>query len=259
MTNKSRKVKKKPSPWCPECDWYKGRTPRCPRCGFNEETGEIEVIKKEIVEEEKKVSVVRIKRPQLPFLTVISFLVIIGLGAAFLGYQASQPTETPTAIERETTEPLTQIPVVDEESVETGAERQTQDISSNISTEMIYGNWTIRTGNLSLFPGLHFIGDGEFGSDGAYEITTHPEEFVESEGIIVFEGRFTTMGDLITGEGRSTIYQKGRVFGRPASDTLNARIDTNGMTIEGTIQSVSSFHSGGGENATFDFVLEKEI
>ncbi len=259
MANKSRKVKKNPSPWCPKCDWYKGRTPQCPRCSFNEETGKIEVIKKEIVKEDKRVSITGIKRSQLPFLTAISCLVIVGLGAALLGYQASQPAETTTTIEREPTEPLSRIPAVDEDVVETEAEKEPQDISFNISTEMIYGNWRISAGNLSLFPGLHFMGDGEFGSDGAYEITTHPEEFVESEGIIVFEGRFIMTGDLITGEGRSTIYQRGRVFGRPASDTLNARIDTDGMTIVGIIESVSSFHSGGGENATFEFVLEKEI
>ncbi len=33
------------SPWCPECNKYKGRYPQCPHCGFNENTGKIEPLK----------------------------------------------------------------------------------------------------------------------------------------------------------------------------------------------------------------------
>jgi hypothetical protein len=122
----------------------------------------------------------------------------------------------------------------------------------------ISGKWRIVEGNLNIFPELNFKGQGDFQEDGKYKITTNPLEFDQSEGEIIYTGRYLLEGSVIQGKGKSTIYQKGAVFGQQASDTLTGNIDSNGKRIVGRINSISGFHEGGGEgNATFSFTLEK--
>ncbi|MEE9611407.1 MAG: zinc-ribbon domain-containing protein [Desulfatiglandales bacterium] len=42
------------SPWCPECNKYKGKTPQCPHCNYNENTGKIEPPKPPVEESPPK-------------------------------------------------------------------------------------------------------------------------------------------------------------------------------------------------------------
>lgn len=123
----------------------------------------------------------------------------------------------------------------------------------------ISGKWRIVDANLNIFPELKFKGQGDFQSDGNYKITTNPLDFDPSEGEIVYSGRYIVEESVIRGQGKSTIYQNGAVFGQQASDTLTGNIDSAGRRIEGIIDSISGFHEGGGQgNATFSFILEKE-
>jgi hypothetical protein len=308
MVSKSKTQKKATfAPWCPKCAWYKGlHHPQCPRCGFNETTGKIETIEAEkptptIPESKKEV----VRKSSSLFL----ILLLVGVGAAYVGYQIMQTTgpskavdgqgqitepttipsvkektdiepseETPTVpsttvpLVEETpdedtedppetpTVPSTTVPPVEETPNEDTEEPPETPSQTALQLEAVSGSWTIVAGNLSTFPSLHFIGDGEFNADGTYTLNTNPVEFARSEGVIVYTGRYSLEGLEIKGGGKSTIYQGGAVFGRPATDTLTAQMDPFGKKMVGEVESTSSFHDGGGGEgiAIFEFVLERE-
>ncbi len=127
------------------------------------------------------------------------------------------------------------------------------------SLRPVVGKWQIVYGNLSSFPKLHFTGEGDFRSDGSYKITTHPIEFDPDEGVLDYSGKYSLEGSELMGSGKSSIFQEGEVFGATAIDKISAQLDPSTKRLEGVVLSVSSFHDGGGaENATFEFVLERE-
>jgi hypothetical protein len=131
--------------------------------------------------------------------------------------------------------------------------------SSPESLRPVVGKWHIVYGNLSSFPTLHFTGEGDFRSDGSYKITTHPIEFDPKEGLIDYSGRYSLEGSELVGSGKSSIFQEGQVFGATAIDKISAQLDPSAKRLEGVVLSISSFHEGGGaENATFEFILERE-
>jgi hypothetical protein len=126
--------------------------------------------------------------------------------------------------------------------------------------EALAGEWNITHGNLSNFPNLHFIGTAEFNPDGSYKLTTRPLEFDPSEGTIEYVGVYGLEDFNIVGSGKSTIYQRGQVFGQTATDKITATLAGSGSTVEGRIESSTSFHEGGvagGDVVTFEFMMER--
>jgi hypothetical protein len=213
----------------------------------------------------------------------IAFLILITMylfaGCISTGDEMSE-TQTPipidkSAIEAEEVKGATDLELVEDIkcTVVTQYGGETKSCSGQISSEdedpestpvsyeslrPVVGKWQIAYGNLSSFPNLHFTGEAEFRSDGTYKITTHPLEFDPAEGLLDYSGNYNLEDSEIEGSGKSSIYQEGQVFGATAVDKISAQLDNSASRLEGHVTSVSSFHDGGGgENATFNFVLEK--
>ncbi|RMF89918.1 MAG: hypothetical protein D6733_05200 [Methanobacteriota archaeon] len=239
------------SPWCPRCRWYKGlKEPRCPRCGFDEVKGEITAAEERPPREKA-----------MPSGKAAALIVAVILAAFGAGYMALQNPGRGTAPSFKTAAPMetTTSPVSTTRPSLSPAPSSGPVNTSDVATPDVTGSWIIASANLSSFSDLHFIGDAEFNRDGTYTLNTNPREFDRSEGVIVYRGRYAIEGLEIKGGGKSTIYQRGKVFGAPATDTLTARIDPSGRNITGVLESISSSHTGGeAGRATLDFVLVRQ-
>jgi hypothetical protein len=262
MAPEPENQKIKVSPFCPRCDWYKGLDQlKCPHCGFSEETGQIEKTVEEKTKPAPEVAArVSVKKTHLPSIPVgwVLLILVIGASIAYTGLREGRKEVAlepefdleipPEIVEKPISTP--QSPLF--ETPEELAEPEKVQVEEGIS-----GKWIVSYGNLSTFPDLQFVGEAEFTEAGTYRIETHPREFEVSEGEIVFNGVFRLDGLELKGSGRSTIYQRGGVFGSQASDDITGLLDPQGSLITGKIVSTSSFHSGTGEEAIFEFELER--
>jgi hypothetical protein len=291
MNPKPSSKRKDPSTWCPKCAWYKGLyQPLCTHCGFNEEIGGVEAIKKEKPISERGAS----KREGLKISPILIVIILIGFGVAYAGLQVVQRADTGGMVSandfQDQTRLVTPAPALEDIPNEPVSTAKPKDMTPPIENPLadnnpreavspteepeetikptseipstdppdLTGKWVISYGNLSTFSNLLFIGDGEFKTDGTYKITSHPREFDPSEGIIEFTGRYTVEGMELTGAGKSAITQEGRPFGAIATDRISGKVEPSKDRIEGVIESVSSFHEGGGEEtAVFEFILER--